>query len=443
MKRLLKGGRLVDPANGRTGDASDILDILIDGDRIAQVGRDLPVEPGVTVVEIPSGLIVCPGLIDMHVHLREPGQEHKETVATGTAAAVAGGFTAVACMPNTNPVNDNAGVTEYMLKKAAAANLARVYPIGAVSRGQRGEQLADIAELKAAGCVAITDDGKPVSTALLMRRALEYSSMFNMPVIEHCEDQTLKGDGVAHEGYQASSLGLRGIPSEAESIMALRDISLASLTGGAVHIAHMSARQTLDAVRFGKSRGARVTCEVTPHHFVLTDEMLAAPVAYDTNTKMNPPLREAADRDSMLQGLADGSVDVIATDHAPHAADEKQVEFDQAPFGITGLETAVSLCFDRLIHRGILTLPRLIELLSINPAKILNVPGGSLAAGAPADITILAPDLAVTVVAARMKSKSKNTPFDGWHLRGGVAATIVGGRLVYANENAALDLAKW
>jgi len=436
MKRLLKGGHLVDPASGRDG----VFDILIDGDRITQVGRDLPVEPGVSVVEIPSGLIVVPGLIDMHVHLREPGQEHKETVATGTAAAVAGGFTAVACMPNTNPVNDNAGVTEYMLKKAAAANLARVYPIGAVSRGQKGEQLADIAELKAAGCVAITDDGKPVATALLMRRALEYSSMFNMPVIEHCEEQTLKGDGVAHEGYQASSLGLRGIPSEAESIMALRDISLSSLTGGAVHIAHMSARQTLDAVRFGKARGARVTCEVTPHHFVLTDEMLAAPVAYDTNTKMNPPLREAADRDGMLQGLADGSIDVIATDHAPHAADEKQVEFDQAPFGITGLETAVSLCLDRLIHRGLVTLSRLIELLSVNPARILNVPGGSLAAGAPADITILAPDLAVTVVAARMKSKSKNTPFDGWQLRGGVAATIVGGRIVYVNDATALRL---
>jgi dihydroorotase len=437
MKRLLKGGHLVDPANGRDG----VFDIVIDGDRIAQVGRDLPVEPGVEVVEIPSGLIVCPGLIDMHVHLREPGQEHKETVATGTAAAVAGGFTAVACMPNTNPVNDNAGVTEYMLKKAAAANLARVYPIGAVSRGQKGEQLADIAELKAAGCVAVTDDGRPVATALLMRRALEYTSMFNMPVIEHCEDQTLKGDGVAHEGYQASSLGLRGIPSEAESIMALRDISLASLTGGAVHIAHMSARQTLEAVRFGKAHGARVTCEVTPHHFVLTDEILAAPVAYDTNTKMNPPLRGVADRDAMLEGLADGSIDVIATDHAPHAADEKQVEFDQAPFGITGLETAVSLCLDRLIHRGVVTLPRLIELLSVNPAKILNVPGGSLAEGALADITILAPDLAVKVSAAQMKSKSKNTPFDGWQLRGGVAATIVGGRLVYANEN--VDLVIW
>jgi dihydroorotase len=437
MKRLLKGGRLVDPASGRDG----MFDVLLDGDRIARVGRDLPVESGLTVVEVPDGFIVCPGLIDMHVHLREPGQEHKETVATGTAAAVAGGFTAVACMPNTNPVNDNAGVTEYVLKKAADAHLARVYPIGAVSRGQKGEQLADIAELKAAGCVAITDDGRPVSTALLMRRALEYTSMFNMPVIEHCEDQTLKGDGVAHEGFQASSLGLRGIPSEAESIMALRDISLASLTGGAVHIAHMSARQTLDAVRFGKARGARVTCEVTPHHFVLTDERLAAPVAYDTNTKMNPPLREAADRDAMLQGLADGSVDVIATDHAPHAADEKQVEFDQAPFGITGLETAVSLCFDRLIHRGVVTIPRLVEVLSVNPARILNIPGGSLAEGAPADITILAPDLAVTVDVARMKSKSKNTPFGGWQLRGGVAATIVGGRPVYVNES--VDLVNW
>jgi dihydroorotase len=434
MKRLLKGGRLVDPANGRDG----MFDVLIDDGRIARVGRDLPAD-GAAVVDIPSGYIVCPGLIDMHVHLREPGQEHKETVATGTAAAVAGGFTAVACMPNTTPVNDNAGVTEYMLKKAADANLARVYPIGAVSRGQKGEQLADIAELKRAGCVAITDDGRPVATALLMRRALEYASMFDMPVIEHCEEQTLKGDGVAHEGFQASSLGLRGIPSEAESIMALRDISLSSLTGGAVHIAHMSARQTLAAVRFGKSTGARVTCEVTPHHFVLTDAMLAAPIPYDTNAKMNPPLRETADRDAMLAGLADGSIDVIATDHAPHAADEKQVEFDHAPFGITGLETAVSLCFDRLVHTGVVSLPRLVELLSMNPARIINVAGGSLAEGAPADVTILAPDLTVTVVASRMKSKSKNTPFDGWNLRGGVAATIVGGRIVYINSETALQ----
>jgi len=432
QKQLLKGGRLVDPANGRDG----AFDLLIDGDRIARVGRDLPVDRDVTVVEVPSSFVVCPGLIDMHVHLREPGQEHKETVATGVAAAVAGGFTAVACMPNTSPVNDNAGVTEYILKKAAEANLARVYPIGAVSRGQKGEQLADIAELKQAGCVALTDDGHPVATAMLMRRALEYAGMFNLPIIEHCEEQTLKADGVAHEGFQAATLGLRGIPGEAESIMALRDIALAELTRGVVHIAHMSARQTLDAVRWGKSRGARVTCEVTPHHFVLTDEMLAAPVAYDTNVKMNPPLREAADRDAMIAGIADGSVDVIATDHAPHHYDEKRVEFDRAPFGITGLETAVSLCFDRLVHAGVISIARLVELLSINPARIMRVAGGSLSEGAPADITVLAPDLRVTVSVERMRSKSKNTPFDGWHLRGGVAATIVGGRMVYQNEDA-------
>jgi dihydroorotase len=432
QKQLLKGGRLVDPANGRDG----AFDLLIEGDRIARVGRDLPVDRDVTVVEVPSGFVVCPGLIDMHVHLREHGQEHKETVATGVAAAVAGGFTAVACMPNTSPVNDNAGVTEYILKKAAEANLARVYPIGAVSRGQKGEQLADIAELKQAGCVALTDDGHPVATAMLMRRALEYAGMFNLPVIEHCEEQTLKTDGVAHEGFQASVLGLRGIPGEAESIMALRDISLAELTRGVVHIAHMSARQTLDAVRWGKTRGARVTCEVTPHHFVLTDEMLAAPVAYDTNVKMNPPLREAADRDAMIAGIADGSVDVIATDHAPHHYDEKRVEFDRAPFGITGLETAVSLCFDRLVHAGVISIARLVELLSINPARIMRVAGGSLSEGAPADITVLAPDLRVTVSVERMRSKSKNTPFDGWHLRGGVAATMVGGRMVYQNEDA-------
>ena len=436
MKRLLRGGHVVDPVNGRNG----VFDVLIDGDRIAGIGRDLPVDAGTAVIEIPSALVVCPGLIDMHVHLREPGQEHKETVATGTAAAVAGGFTAVACMPNTDPVNDNAGVTEYILRKATEANLARVYPIGAVSRGQKGEQLADIAELKQAGCVAITDDGRPVATAVLMRRALEYASMFDLPVIEHCEEQTLKGDGVAHEGYQAAALGLRGIPGEAESIMALRDISLAGLTGGVVHIAHMSARQTLDAVRYGKQRGARVTCEVTPHHFVLTDEMLAVPEPYDTNVKMNPPLRETADRDEMLNGLADGSVDVIATDHAPHHYDEKRVEFDHAPFGITGLETAVSLCLDRLVHTGRISLTRLVELLSVNPSRILRVPGGSLSEGAPADLTILAPDLPVTVSAARMRSKSRNTPFDGWSLRGGVAATFVGGRTVYLNEDAGLGL---
>ena len=437
-KRMLKGGRVVDPANGRDGR----FDVLIDGDRIARVGRDLPVDAETSVVEIPAGLVVGPGLIDMHVHLREPGQEHKETIATGAAAAVAGGFTAVACMPNTTPVNDNAGVTEYILKKTAEAGLARVYPIGAVSRGQKGEELADIAELRHAGCVAISDDGHPVATALLMRRALEYAGMFKMAVIDHCEDQTLKGDGVANEGFHASTLGLRGIPGEAESIMVQRDVALAELTAGVVHIAHMSARQSLDAVRYGKARGARVTCEVTPHHFVLTYEMLAEPRPYDTNVKMNPPLRDRMDCDAMRQGIIDGTVDVIATDHAPHHYDEKQVEFDRAPFGITGLETAISLSLDNLVHGGAISLARLIELLSVNPARILNVAGGSLAEGAPADITILAPDLRVTVSVARMRSRSKNTPFDGWQLRGGVAATIVGGRVVYVNEDVNIEKLK-
>jgi dihydroorotase len=438
MKRLLKGGRLVDPAAGLDG----AFDVLIDGDRIGQVGRDLPASlaNGGPIVQLPAGFVVVPGLIDMHVHLREPGQEHKETVATGTLSAVTGGFTAVACMPNTNPVNDNAGVTELILRRAAEAGLARVYPIGAVSRGQKGEQLADIAELRAAGCVAVTDDGHPVSTALLARRALEYTSMFNMPMIEHCEDPTLKGEGCAHEGPRAAELGLRGIPGAAESITASRDILLAEMTGGHVHIAHMSAWSTLEAVRHGKSRGVRVTCEVAPHHFTLTDDALAEPIAYDTNTKMNPPLREARDRDAMLAGIADGSVDVIATDHAPHHYDEKNVEFDRAPFGIVGLETAVPLAVDRLVHTGVIGLPRLVELMSVNPARILRIPGGTLAPGAPADLTILAPELQVTIDRARLRSRSKNTPFHGWTLRGGVAATVVGGRVVYANPEAKCDI---
>ena len=435
MKTLLKGGRVIDPVNGIDG----ARDVLIDGDRIARVGRDLPVN-GAKVVEIPTGLVVCPGLIDMHVHLREPGQEHKETVATGTASAVAGGFTAVACMPNTAPVNDNANVTSLILAKAAEAALARVYPIGAVSKGSKGELLADIAELKDAGCVAITDDGHPVSTALLLRRALEYAGMFGMPVIEHCEDQSLKGDGVAHEGFHASSLGLRGIPGAAEALGAERGILLSELTGSAFHVAHMSARASLRAVRKGKELGVRVTCEVAPHHFTLTDEALGTPIPYDTNVKMNPPLREVADRDAMLAGIADGTVDVIATDHAPHHYDEKNVEFDRAPFGIVGLETAVPLSIDRLVHAGLIRLPRLVELLSVNPARILRVPGGSLSEGVPADITIIAPELRVRVKASAMRSRSKNTPFDGWELRGGVAATVVGGRTLFVNPDAPVGI---
>jgi dihydroorotase len=429
MKRLLKGGRVVDPASGVDG----AFDILIEGDRIARVGRDLPVD-GATVVDVPRGFVVVPGLIDMHVHLREPGQEHKETIATGARSAVAGGFTAMACMPNTTPVNDSASITELILKKAAEANLARVYPIGAVSRGSQGELLADIAELHKAGCCAISDDGKPVATALLMRRALEYASMFDMPVIDHCEDPSLKGDGVAHEGFVASTLGLRGLPAAAETIIVQRDVTLAGLTGGHFHVAHMSVRGALAAVRDGKAQGFPVTCEVAPHHFVLTDQQLESPVKYDTNCKMNPPLREQADVEAMLDGIVDGSIDAIATDHAPHAADEKHQEFDRAPFGIVGLETCVPIVLDRLVHTGKISLARAVELLSVNPARIIRRAGGTLAEGSIADITILAPDQTVTIVRSALASKSKNTPFDGWTFKGAAAATIVGGRTVYTNN---------
>ena len=429
---LLKNVQVVDPVAGHIGR----FDILVEGDRVVHVGRNQSVD-GARVVELPSSFVVTPGLIDMHVHLREPGHEHKETIATGTASAVAGGFTAVACMPNTDPVNDHSAVTEFIVKRAAEAALARVYPIGAVSMGSKGEQLTEIGDLRAAGCVAISDDGRPVATALLMRRALEYASMFGMPVIDHCEDPSLKGDAVAHEGAVSSMLGLRGMPGAAESVMVERDISMAELTGGRVHIAHMSARQSLRAVRAGQQAGVKVTCEVTPHHFTLTDDVLAANGGYDTNTKMNPPLREEADRVAMIEGLRDLSIDVIATDHAPHHGDEKSLEFDRAPFGIVGLETAVPLCLDRLVHTGVIGWPRFVELLSVNPARILGVPGGTLSDGGPADLTILAPDESVTIDARSFKSKSRNTPFNGWTLKGAVAATFVGGRAVYVNDRIA------
>ena len=429
-KLLLKGGRVVDPAAARDGE----FDVLIEDGRIARIGKSLAVD-GAEVFDVKPGWIVAPGLIDIHVHLREPGQEHKETIATGAAAAVAGGFTAVACMPNTDPVNDHPGITELILRRAAEAGLARVYPIGAVSMRSCGEQMSELGAQKAAGCVAFTDDGRPVANALLMRRALEYAGMLGVPIVDHCEDPSLKGDGVAHEGFYAARLGLRGIPGIAESIMVERDIALAEMTGALYHVCHMSARQSLRAVGAAKARGmTNVTCEVAPHHFVLTDEALEKPVRYDTNVKMNPPLREAADRDAMLDGIADGTVDVIATDHAPHHADEKLVEFDRAPFGIVGLETCVPLVFDRLVHAGRIGVTRAIELLSTNPARVFRLPGGSLADLAPADITILAPDAPVTIRAATLRSKSKNTPFDGWQLRGAVVATIVGGKLVYRNE---------
>ncbi len=386
MKLLVKGGRVVDPANGRDGE----FDVLVEDGRVARVGKSLPSDGAARLLVLKPGWIVAPGLIDIHVHLREPGHEHKETIATGVAAAVAGGFTAVACMPNTDP-----------------------------AMSSRGEQMSELAAQKAAGCVAFTDDGRPVASALLMRRALEYAGMLGVPIVDHCEDPSLKADGVAHEGFYAARLGLRGIPGVAESIMVERDIALAELTGGLYHVCHMSARQSIRAVRHAKARGVtNVTCEVAPHHFVMTDEALETPIRYDTNVKMNPPLRDAADRDAMLAGIADGTVDVIATDHAPHHADE----------------TCVPLVFDRLVHAGRIGVSRAIELLSTNPARVFRVPGGSLADGAIADITILAPDAPVTIRASALRSKSKNTPFDGWQLRGAVVATIVGGRVVYRNE---------
>ena len=422
---VFKGGRVVDPAQGLDG----VCDIRVTDGKIVAVGKDLPVDDDVRVANA-RDFVFCPGFIDMHVHLREPGQEHKETIATGVAAAVAGGFVAVACMPNTDPINDHAGVTEEIIRKSLAAKLARVYPIGAVTTNSQGERLTEIRELRAAGCVAISDDGHPVRDALMMRRALEYVTMFDMPVINHCEDPSLKGSGVVHEGFRATALGLRGIPGVAESVMVERDISLSELTGGAVHVAHMSASESLRAVRVGKERGTKVTCEVTPHHFVLTDEDLE----YDANFKMNPPLRAIKDRDAILAGLADGSIDAIATDHAPHHVYEKSVEFDRAPFGIVGLETAVSLALDRLVHRQVVSLSRFVELMSLNPSKILRVPGGTLTPGSAADMTVLAPEEHVEISADNFRSKARNTPFNGWKLRGAVAATFVDGQAVFTND---------
>ena len=426
-RTILKGGRVVDPINGVDGSA----DVLIDGGRVTRVGPDLGVEPGTVVVEVPRGCVVCPGFIDMHVHLRSRATSTRKRWRPVSPPRWPAALPAVACMPNTEPVNDDAGITRLILARAAKAGLARVYPIGAVTKGQAGEQLAEIGELRAAGCVAVSDDGRPVANASLMRRALEYAAMFDMPVIDHCEDLSLAGDGVAHEGHHAAVLGLRGLPAAAEAIVVERDVILSGLTGSPVHIAHISARGALGAVRAAKDRGVRVSCEVTPHHLTLTDEQL---VGYGTNYKMNPPLREGADVEAMLEGLCDGSIDCIATDHAPHHYDEKLVEFDRAPFGIVGLETAVSICLDRLVHAGLIPLRRLVELLAVNPARILGVPGGNLSAGAPADITVLAPELAVRVDAATFRSLARNTPFAGWSLRGGVAATMVGGRAVYVNE---------
>ena len=422
VRLLLRNGRVLDPAAGHDGR----LDLAIEDGRIRAVGPNLQAE-GARVIEA-AGLVVCPGFIDMHVHLREPGQEWKETIATGTAAAARGGFTAVACMPNTVPVNDSRAVTEFVQAQAAQHGTVRVYPIGAVTKGQRGEELAEMEDMLDAGARAFSDDGVAVKTALMMRRALEYSKIFGVPIIDHCEDPLLVDGGVMNEGAVSSALGLRGWPNAAEDIVVLRDILLAEDTGGRFHAAHLSTGRAVDFVRRAKERGVGVTCEVTPHHLVLTDEAIRD---YDTDAKMNPPLRAERDRLALVAALADGTVDAIATDHAPHHRDEKGVEFSQAPFGVVGLETAVSIVLDRLVHSGSLPLSRLVELFTTGPAGVLGLPRPSLSVGAPADLTVLDLERRTTVDAATFASKSRNTPFSGWELRGAPVLTVVAGRVVH------------
>lgn len=421
---LLRGGRVIDPSSGK--DAA--LDVMIAEGRIEKVGSRLPAR-GAEVLEM-KGLVVCPGFVDVHVHLREPGREDKETIATGTRAAAAGGFTAVCAMPNTDPVNDTAGITRAILDKARAGGAVRVYPIGAITRGQKGEELAEYGDLQEAGCVAVSDDGHPVASARVMRRALEYAKAFGLVVIDHCEEPTLAERSCMNEGSVSTHLGLRGAPAAGEAIMVERDVLLAELTGGRVHIAHVSAAASVDAVRRGKARGVRVTAEATPHHLLLTDEAVRE-TGYDTNTKMNPPLRCEADRRAVVAGLQDGTIDCIATDHAPHSVDDKKVEFDQAANGVVGLETAVALCLDRLVGDGLLELKQLIALLSANPARVMGLPGGTLSPGAPADLTVLDLGRKQKVDPLRFESKGRNTPFAGLALTGWPALTIVGGRVVW------------
>jgi dihydroorotase len=421
---LLKGGRVVDPSQGLDGPA----DVLLADGRVAEVGAKLAAR-GAEVLDL-AGLVVCPGFIDLHVHLREPGREDKETIATGTQAAAAGGFTAVCAMPNTEPVNDNAGITRAILERARTEGAVRVYPIGAITKGSRGEELAEYGDLRQAGCVAVSDDGRPVASARLMRRALEYAQAFDLTVIDHCEEPTLFQGAAMNEGPVSTLLGLRGVPAAAEAIVVERDVALAELTGGKLHVAHISAAASVDAVRRGKARGVRVTAEATPHHLLLTDQAVKDS-DYDTATKMNPPLRDEEDRRALLDGLRDGTIDAIATDHAPHTQDDKKVEFDQAAFGVVGLETAVALCLDRLVGPGLLSLPRLVTLLSTHPARILGLPGGTLAPGSPADVTVLDLDRRSKVEPSRFRSKGRFTPFAGWGLKGSPVLTVVDGRLVF------------
>ncbi|HXW62593.1 MAG TPA: dihydroorotase [Candidatus Acidoferrales bacterium] len=419
---LIKNGRVIDPAT----DTDGILDVLIDGERIAKVGPQL-LAPGAEIYDA-KGLVVAPGFIDLHCHLREPGHELSETIETGTRAAARGGFTAVCSMPNTQPVNDNASVTRGIVERAAQSASVRVWPIGAASQGSKGEALAEIAAMKAAGIVAVSDDGKPIATARLMRQVMEYCDSLGLPVIDHCEDPSLFAGGVMREGPQSLRLGLAGIPAQSESISVGRDVEIAELSGARLHIAHLSTRRSLEQVRWAKQRGLRVTCEVTPHHFTLTDE----DVRYDTHYKMNPPLASTDDRDVLIEGLRDGSVDAIATDHAPHHPASKDVEFDRAPFGIVGFETALALGLTELVHTGKLPLMRLVELFTCGPARVLGLER-KIAAGAPGDLTLFSTTHEWTFRAADSPSKSRNTPFNGRAFRGAPIATVVRGHLVFGS----------
>lgn len=428
MRLLIANGHVVDPAQGQNSGKN----LLLENGLVAGLlDHSDGVPEGAEVLDA-TGLVVAPGFIDMHVHLREPGQEYKETIATGAAAGVAGGFTSLCAMPNTDPVNDSPAVTRFIIEQAERARLANIFPIGSITKGLKGEELAEMGEMKLSGIVAVSDDGRPVPSAGMMRRAMEYARGFGLTVVDHCEDKTLAAGGAMHEGHWSLMLGLRGMPAAAEEMDAARDCALAQLTGARVHLAHVSTRGAIEAVRRAKEAGLMLTCEVAPHHWALTD---AAVEGYDTNTKMSPPLRSRDHVEAILEGLSDGTIDAIATDHAPHHADEKALEYDQAPFGIVGLETAVGLALDRLVNKGTISLNRLVELCSTNPARIFSLANrGTLREGAWGDVTILDPELSWTFDVSRSKSKSRNTPFDGWTMRGAVVATIVAGRVLYRHS---------
>lgn len=420
---LIAGARVIDPSRQSDG----VADVLVVDGRIEAVGRNVPAPEGARRID-GTGKVVAPGLIDVHVHLREPGQEHMETVASGATAAVAGGFTGVCAMPNTDPVIDNQAAVGFVVRQAIRAGKARVFPIGCISVGQKGQQLAEFGEMVGAGAVAVSDDGRPVVSSQLMRTALEYAKVFGIPVADHCEDPTLAHGGAMHEGIVATRLGLKGVPAAAEEIMVARDIVLAELTGGHVHLCHISTRGAVELIRRAKDRGLRVTAEATPHHFTLTHE---ACEGYDTNAKTRPPLREAEDVAAVRAGLKDGTIDCIASDHAPHHYDAKQREFDDAPAGIVGLETSLALGITNLVETGILSLPELIARMSTAPAAVFRLPGGTLAVGAPADLTVFDPTRTWTVRAEDLHSKSVNSPFLGTTLKGQADLTAVGGRIVF------------